>query len=421
LRSDNFHMKQSFLFTKTSKEPPRDEQSINAKMLSRAGFVDKLMSGVFSYLPLGLMVLRKIEKIIREEMQNIGGQEVLLPSLHPKSNWDKTGRFKEEEMFKFKDRKGSEVGLGWTHEEIITPLAKKFISSYKDFPVYIYQIQNKFRNELRAKSGLLRGVEFLMKDLYSFHKDEKDLDNFYQKVQKAYLKIFKRCGLQKQTFLVAASGGTFSKYSHEFQTITDYGEDEIYLCPKCKLGVNKEIIEQENFSCVKCKNKKLEVKKSIEVGNIFKLKDRFSRPFNLFFKDEKGKESPVLMGCYGIGLGRLMGAVVEVCNDERGIVWPKELSPFDIHLVLGSYEKKEVNLATKIYNDLSRAGLSVLFDDRIGVSLGEKLVDSDLIGISTRILLSKKSLVNNVAEIKKRESKMLRLVRLSDLNKFFII
>lgn len=410
-------MRQSFLFTKTIKDAPKDELSFNAKLLIRAGFIDKLMSGVYSYLPLGLIVIRKIENIIREEMNNIGGQEVFLPALHPKSNWEKTGRFQEEEMFKTKDRKGSDLGFGWTHEEIITPLVKRFVDSYKDLPVYVYQIQNKFRNELRAKSGLLRGVEFLMKDLYSFHAEENDLDSYYEKVKKTYLTIFKRCGLQKQTFLALASGGTFSKYSHEFQTITDYGEDEIYLCDKCKIGINKEIIQALDSKCPKCGNKSLEVKKAIEVGNIFKLKDKYSRPFELFFKDEKGQVKPVLMGCYGIGLGRLMGAVVEVCSDKNGIIWPREIAPFQIHLLEDSLDKKSKSVAVKLYDDLQKAGIDVLFDDRENKSLSEKLVDADLIGIPKRVLISKKSLMAKSAEIKERNGKSLQLIKISTLPK----
>ncbi|MDP2664189.1 MAG: aminoacyl--tRNA ligase-related protein, partial [bacterium] len=325
-------MLQSEIFTKTLKEAPKDERSVNAQLLIRAAFIDKLAAGIYSYLPFGLRVLKKLEGIIREEMNRIGGKEVFLPALHPKENWQKTGRWKYPEMFKLKNRQGKDYGLGWTHEEIITPLIKKFVKSYKDLPVYVYQFQEKFRDELRAKSGLLRGMEFPMKDLYSFNESEKDLDSFYEKVTKAYFNVFKRCGLDKETFLTLASGGAFSKYSHEFQTVTPYGEDEIYLCEKCGIAVNREIIVSEKNQCPECKSRKLALKKAIEVGNIFKLKDRFSRPFDLKFKDNKGKESLLMMGCYGIGLSRLMGAVVEIHNDDKGIIWPKEVAPFQVHL-----------------------------------------------------------------------------------------
>jgi len=410
-------MKQSQLFTKTLKEAPKDEKSINAKLLIRGGFVDKLMAGVFSYLPLGLLVLKKIENIIREEMKEIGGQEIWLPALHPKENWQKTNRWKYVEMFKLKNRTGKEFSLGWTHEEIITPLVKKFIKSYKDLPVYVYQFQDKFRDELRARSGLLRGVEFPMKDLYSFHKDEGDLDKYYQKTIKAYFRIFKRCGLEKQTFLTLASGGVFSKYSHEFQTVTSYGEDEIYLCLKCKIAVNKEIIKEEKHQCPKCKNKKLEVKKTIEVGNVFKLKDRFSKSFNLQFKDKQGKERILVMGCYGIGVSRLMGAIVEVYNDTNGIIWPKTVSPFDIHLIQLGNTKGVKKATEKLYSDLQRKEIAILYDDR-DKSPGEKFSDADLIGIPIRIVVSKRTLIKNSVEIKKRGEEEVKLINLEQVKKY---
>jgi len=408
-------MKQSQLFTKTLKEAPKEELSINAKLLTRGGYIDKLMTGVYSYLPLGLLVLKNIEGIIREEMQKVGGQEVFLPSLLPKEPWQKTDRWKFPEMFKIKNRSGKEFSLGWTHEEIITPLVQKFVQSYKDLPVYVYQFQDKFRDELRSKSGLLRGVEFMMKDLYSFHLDEKELDSFYSKMTKAYFQIFKRCGLEKETFLTLASGGAFSKYSHEFQTVTPFGEDEIYLCPKCRIAVNKEIIKEEKNQCPKCKSKKLEVKKSIEVGNIFKLKDKFTKAFNFKVKDEKGKEKDLLMGCYGIGLGRLMGSIVEIHNDENGIIWPEEITPFEFHLIpIGGNDifKK----AERIYQDLQGQGIKVLYDDR-EKSVGEKFADADLIGIPNRLVVSRDTLSSNFLELKKRANNKISLVKIGQIKK----
>ena len=400
-------MKQSELFTKTLKEAPKGEKSINSRLLIRAGFIDKLMAGVYSYLPLGRLVLGKIEDIIRQEMERIGGQEVILPALHPKENWQRTGRWQYPEMFKIKNRAGKDFALGWTHEEIITPLVKKFVKSYKDLPVYIYQFQNKFRDELRAKSGLLRGVEFPMKDLYSFHQNEQDLDKYYEKVKRAYFTIFKRCGLGKETFLTLSSGGAFSRYSHEFQTITDYGEDEIYLCQKCKIAVNREIIKEENYQCPQCQSKKLEIKRAIEVGNIFKLKDKFSRPF--FFairdRDKNGKEKTVLMGCYGIGLSRLMGAIVEVHYDEKGIVWPKETAPFQVHLLSLGREKE----GERLYRDLQKSGVEILYDDRTDKTAGEKFAEADLIGIPIRLVISEKTLKQNSVEIKKRSEQKTKL------------
>jgi len=411
-------MKQSQLFTKAGKEAPKEEKSINAQLLMRAGFVDKLMAGVYTYLPLGFRVLKKIENIIREEMNDIGGQEVLMPALHPKENWQKTNRWQYEEMFKLKSRAGKDFSLGWTHEEIITPLVKKFVRSYKDLPFSVYQIQDKFRDELRSKSGLLRGVEFAMKDLYSFHSDEADLGRYYEKVKKSYFKIFARCGLKKETFLTLASGGSFSQYSHEFQTVTPFGEDEIYLCPKCKIAVNKEIIEKEKHQCPQCQNKKLEIKKAIEVGNIFKLKEKFSQPFNLTFVDAKGKSKPVQMGCYGIGLGRLMGAVVEIWHDKKGIIWPKAVAPFDVHLLSLGEGKEIKNAAKKIYQDYRQEEkIEVLYDDRAGVTAGEKFAEADLIGIPLRAVVSARTLKEEAVEIKKRNEEKVKLVKIKNLKR----
>jgi len=417
-------MYQSQLFTKTQKEAPSNEESINAKLLIRAGFVDKLMAGVYSFLPLGFIVLEKIENIIREEMQRVGGQEVLLPALHPKENWAKTNRWQYDEMFKLKSRFNKDFGLGWTHEEIITPLVKKFVKSYKDLPVLVYQIQDKFRDELRVKSGLLRGVEFIMKDFYSFHRDENDLDNFYEKIKGSYFKIFKRCGLEKETFLTYASGGTFSKYSHEFQAITPAGEDTIYLCPKCKLAVNKEIIEEEEYRCPKCKSKDLEVKKSIEVGNIFKLKNKFSQPFDFTFIDKDGKTKQVIMGCYGIGVSRLMGVIVEVHHDEQGIIWPETVAPFKFHLIPVFSGKKNVDskvykIADKIYKVGQKEKTEILYDNREDKSAGEKFADADLIGIPYRIVVSEKTLSKKSVELRFRATKKISLIKKEQLIKKF--
>jgi len=410
-------MKQSQLFTKTSKEAPKDEKSINSKLLMRAGFIDKLMAGVYSYLPLGFLVLKKIENIIREEMNVIDGQEILMPALHPKKIWDKTNRWRYQEMFKLKNRSKKDYGLGWTHEEVITPLVKKFVHSYKDLPISIYQIQDKFRDELRSKSGILRGVEFIMKDLYSFHADQKELDNYYERVKGAYFKIFRRCGIGKETFLTLASGGAFSKYSHEFQTVTPAGEDTVYLCPKCEVAVNKEIIKEQNFSCPQCKNKKLKIEKTIEVGNIFKLKDKFSKPFNFKIRDKNGKATWVLMCCYGIGLGRLMGAVVEVSHDKEGIIWPKQIAPYQVHLLVLGNNPKVKGTAEKIYGSLQKQSVEILYDDRRDKSAGEKFADCDLIGIPLRIVVSEKTLKKNSVELKKRDENKLKLIKITDLKK----
>lgn len=397
-------MKQSQLFTKTLKEAPSDEIAKNAKLLIRAGFVDKLQAGVYTYLPLGLRVLKKIENIIREEMNNVGGQEILMPSLQPKENWQTTGRWDTmDDLYKVSDTSGRENALGPTHEEIVVPLAKQFISSYRDLPFATYQFQNKFRMELRAKSGILRGREFIMKDMYSFHRDEADFLPYYDEVKKAYARVFERAGIGATTFLTFASGGSFSKYSHEFQTLTSAGEDTIYICDKCRIALNKEIIEDQHHACPQCGSKDLRTETSVEVGNIFDLKTRFSAPFNLTYKDEEGKDQPVVMGCYGIGLGRVLGTVVEVHGDEQGLVWPREIAPFQVHLVeLGSKDDDSVrNEAQKLYDELTSGGVEVLWDDR-ELRPGEKFAESDLIGIPLRVVVSAKTLAAKTFEIKNR-------------------
>jgi prolyl-tRNA synthetase len=411
-------MRQSQLFTKTSKTIPKEE-SKSAQLLIRGGFIDKLMAGVYSFLPLGFLVLKKIENIIREEMIKIGAQEVLLPALHPKEIWEKTDRWKYPEMFKLKDRREKEYSLGWTHEEIISFVLSKFVHSVKDLPVAVFQIQTKFRDELRSKGGLLRTKEFIMKDLYSFHETDEDLDRYYEIVKEAYFKIFERCQIKEKTFLCLASGGAFSEYSHEFQTETESGEDLIYLCENCKLGVNKEIIQKEKYQCPQCKRKISKTLKTIEVGNIFKLGDRFTKPFNLKIKNKEGKEKFIVEGCYGIGLPRLMAAIVEVHHDERGILWPKEVAPFLVHLIpIEMTEKKIINSAEKIYKNLLRKNFEVLYDDRKEKSVGERFYDADLIGIPYRVVVSKKTLQKECVGVKRRDSKQEKLIKIKDLIKF---
>jgi len=405
-------MKQSKLFTKTKKEAPKDEVSVNAQLLIRAGFVDKLMAGVYTFLPLGLRVMKKIENIIREEMNAIGGQELNMPSLHPKENWEITGRWKsmDDDVYKTKDGENREYILAPTHEEVIVPLAKKFINSYKDLPLAVYQFQNKFRKEKRAKSGLLRGREFLMKDLYSFHLDEKDLDNYYEKAEKAYENIWKRTEIADRTYETFASGGSFSKYSHEYQTVTSAGEDIIYICEKCHLAVNKEIVTDVENKCPKCGAILDKTEKSVEVGNIFKNKDKYTKPFNLAVKNEKGEDKILLTGCYGIGLQRLLGTIVEIYNDEKGMIWPEAVAPFKVHLIsLGKDEEAE-----KIYQELLANNIEVLFDDR-DLRAGEKFADSDLIGIPYRIVVSEKSLQAGGVEVKKRSEEKSEIIEVEKL------
>jgi len=404
-------MKQSQLFTKTQKNAPKDEESINAQLLIRAGFIDKLMAGVYTLLPLGLRTYKKVENIIREEMNAIGGQELIMPTLNPKENWEITGRWKllDDDVYKTKDGEKKEYLLAPTHEEVIVPLAKKYISSYKDIPFSAYHIQNKFRKEKRAKSGLLRGREFVMKDLYSFHLDEKDLDDYYEKAGKAYEKIFNRAGIGDRTYKTFASGASFSKYSHEYQTVTLAGEDTIYICEKCKIAVNKEILEDVENKCPECKSKLEKTEKAVEVGNIFKNKDKYTKPFNLTVKDKEGKDKLLITGCYGIGLQRLMGTVVEVHHDEKGILWPESVAPFKAHLI----SLKQDEEAEKIYNDLVKNNIEVLYDDR-DISAGEKFADSDLIGLPYRLVVSQKSLSAGGIEIKKRSEEKSEVISVKD-------
>jgi prolyl-tRNA synthetase len=405
-------MRQSQLFTKTRKEAPKDEVSINAQLLIRAGFVDKLMAGTYSFLPLGLRVFKKIENIIRQEMEALGASEILMPTLQPKENWETTGRWTQlDNLFRFVSYYSKiDYALGATHEEIVVPLMKKFIFSYKDLPTATFQIQNKFRDEKRAKSGILRGREFFMKDLYSFHANEQDLDVYYEKATKAYERIFLRTGVGEQTYFTYASGGTFSKYSHEFQTVSEAGEDLIYICDKCKIAINEEIVEDLKHQCPQCGNTELRKEKAVETGNIFKLMTKYSKSFELKFKDQEGSEKEVIMGCYGIGLNRLMGVAVELFHDEKGIIWPESIAPFAVHLIsLGQNEEAE-----KIYAELSVKGIEVLLDDR-EVSAGEKFADSDLIGIPYRVVISKKSLEAGGVELKKRSEKESKIVVIKDL------
>jgi len=353
-------MLQSKLFYKTEKPDKSasriltgEGQAISNELLVRAGFLDQLMAGVYTFLPLGFKVLQKIENIIRKNMESapVSSQEILMPVLQPKENWQKTGRWQSLDiLFKVNGSGDKEYALGPTHEEVVSPLAKKIIFSYRDLPLSVFQIQTKFRDELRAKSGILRTREFLMKDMYSFHATQEDLDKYYDKLIKVYLNIFSECGIGKNTHQTLASGGSFSKYSDEFQTITDVGEDIIYVCKKCKLAINKEI-KNEHSKCPKCGGADFDEKKAVEVGNIFKLGNKYSLPFDLKFKDKDGSEKPVIMGCFGIGLGRLMGAVAEINYDEKGLIWPKSVAPFLVHLIqLGNAPKinKIAKLANKI-------------------------------------------------------------------------
>lgn len=410
-------MRQSKLFYKTLKQAPKGVENISHNLLLRAGFISQLASGIYNFLPLGYKVHKKIEQLIREEMDAIGGQEVFLAALQPKELWQKTGRWENMDppLFKIKDRHKKEFALGSTHEEVMTDLVKSRVQSYKDLPLALYQIQNKFRNEMRFTGGLLRTREFVMKDLYSFHASQEDLERFFNKAIGAYEKIFKRCGLE--AVKSEASGGVFTKdKTYEFQILSEKGEDRIFFCSKCKWAVNLEVGgKKEGEKCPKCGKEKLAKRNSIEVGHCFKLGTRYSQALGLYFRDRKGAQRPVEMGCYGIGLGRLMATVVESNHDERGIIWPKEITPFQVHLIQIENSREVKKAAEKIYQELKNKNIEVLYDDRTDVTAGEKFAESDLIGISTRIVISKKTLNKNSIEIKKRREEKFKLLKIESL------
>lgn len=396
-------MKQSKYFLKTSKTVSQDEQSINARLLEQAGYVDKLMAGVYTYLPLGLRVLRKIEQVVREEMDAIGGQEVLMGMLHPKAIWEQTGAWDNVDvLFKIQSRTEKEYALGQSEEEVVTPLVLSRYNTYKELPMAVYQIHWKFRDELRAKSGVMRGREFLMKDMYSFHETQEDFDRFYKIAKEAYLKLYSRMGLVAKA--TEASGGSFTeKLSYEFMVLTDAGEDDILYCNECSHCANVEVSkEKEGEICPKCGKGTLAAAKASEVGNIFDLGQKYTKDFNFTFKDIDGSPKHPIMGCYGIGLTRLMGVIVEALSDDKGIVWPESVAPFKAHLlVLGDSEEAKKQ-AEKLYGELVEAGVETLYDDRAGISNGEKFNDADLLGMPYRIVVSDRSLQNGGAEFKKR-------------------
>ena len=401
-------MRQSHLFAKTERNAPKDEASANAQLLERGGFIYKNSAGIYTYLPLGWRVIQNIAAIIKEEMNAIGGQEMFMPALHDKRYLTATGRWNVDVVYKVLSGKEKEPGfnISWTHEEIIAEIAAKYVHSYKDLPFSIYQIQTKFRNEPRAKSGLLRGREFTMKDLYSFHTTEKDLYRFYDIVKEAYLKIFTRCGL-KAHYTLAAGGEFTANNTHEFQVVAPVGEDTIYLCAQCDYAENKEISQlRDGSGCPKCKGKVKE-EKSIEVGNIFPLGTKYSKAFDLKFTNENGGKEFVVMGSYGIGLGRVMGTIVEVFHDDKGIMWPEAVAPFRVHLLeLGDAS------AEHIYEDLQKHGIEVLYDDR-KISAGEKFADADLIGLPWRAVVSQKT--GGKIEIKRRNEETVKLMEIEEV------
>jgi len=413
-------MRQSKLFAKIKKEPPKEAEVISHKYLVRADFIEQSISGVYRFLPLGYRVLKKIERIIREEMLALGAEELYLPALQNKALWLETGRWQtiDPPLFKLKDRHQKETALGSTHEEEITDIVRKRIRSYQDLPLYLFQIQDKFRNEIRPSGGLLRTREFLMKDLYSFHSEEADLKKFYEKMKKVYFRIFRRCGL-KVRMVEAKSGTIGGKISNEFMVISPVGEDRVLICPSCSFGINVE--KAANLKkCPKCQ-KKLERKEAIEVGHIFNLGTKYSQTMGAKFVGREGKEHLIWMGCYGIGLPRLMAAIVETHHDQKGIIWPKSVAPFDLHLLplesgKETIRRKIKKISEKLYLDLQKEGIEVLYDDREDKTAGEKFAEADLIGIPVRLVISERTLAKNSAEIKERNKKTTELIKINRLS-----
>ncbi len=396
-------MRQTQLFTKTRREAPADEVSKNAILLTRAGFVNKEMAGVYDWLPLGWRVIGKIKKIVAEEMEKIGSAEFLMSSLQSKELWQKTDRWSDEAVdvwFKSVLKNGAEVGFGWSHEEPITQLMTQHVGSFRDLPIFVHQFQTKMRNEARAKSGVMRGREFIMKDMYSFCRSEEEHMDFYNKTTTAYLNVFKRVGLGDITFVTSAAGGVFTdKFSHEFQTICEAGEDNIYVHKDGQVALNEEIFNEETLSKMGYKMSDFEMKKAAEVGNIFTFGTKKCEQLDLYYKDEKGEKQPVYLGSYGIGVTRLLGVLAEIFSDDKGLVWPKEVAPFRVHLI--SIGEKSREWAEEIYTKLQADGVEVLFDDR-DARAGEKFADADLIGIPTQVIVGDKALESKLLEVKDR-------------------
>ena len=398
-------MKMSQLFTKTLRDAPSDEVAKNAQLLIRAGYIHKEMAGVYAYAPLGLKVLENIKQIVREEMNRAGGQEVAMTTLQPKEIWEKTNRWDDkvvDNWFKTKLANGTELGVGLTHEEPIVDMLAPYITSYKDLPVSVYQIQNKFRNELRAKSGLLRGREFVMKDLYSFARSQEEHSQLYESFAEAYHRVYDRLGIGAITYRTAADGGYFTdKFSDEFQTLSDIGEDTIYVDEEKKLAINDEILSDENLKKLGLSRDRLVEKRSVEVGNIFPLESKYTDALDVYYTDESGNKQSIIMGCYGIGISRVMGVLAEHFSDENGLIWSDTVAPFRVHLVqIGDVSSD----AQKLYDELQSRGIDVLWDDR-DERAGAKFADADLIGIPHRVVVSEKHIANQRYEYKKRTQK----------------
>ncbi len=406
-------MRLSQSLAKPLRERPADADSVNAAYLVQGGFIDQLGAGIYNLLPFGWRVYRKVENIVREEMDALGAQELSLAALHPPAPWKASGRWDDPEvrevMYQFTDQHGKEYGLGFTHEEIVAKVAKPHISSYRDLPLAAYQIQVKFRNEPRAKSGMLRGREFMMKDLYSFHANQQDLDRFYEQVKEAYLKVYERLGLD--AWVVEASGGVFSKYSHEFQVFCEAGEDTVYYTEDRKFAQNEEIFEGKAGD--KRDGAVVQSASAAEVGNIFKLGTKFTEAAGVTFLDEQGNRQAPIMASYGIGPSRCMGVIVETHHDDKGIIWPDAVAPFAVHLVTLGGDEAVKEAAEKLYADLQAAEVEVVYDDR-DESAGVKFNDADLIGVPNRVTVSKKTLEKGSIELKRRSEEETELVALKE-------
>lgn len=412
-------MRQSQLFTKTRKEAPADEVAKNAQLLIRAGFISKEMAGVYAYLPLGLKLQEKVKEIVREEMNAVGSQELIMTALQNKQIWEQTGRWDDEKVdvwFKSELNAGGEVGFGWSHEEPIATMMKSFISSYKDLPVTVYQFQTKLRNELRAKSGVMRGREFVMKDAYSFSVGEEDHNAIYEAMKVAYMNVFKRVGLGDDTYITFASGGAFTEFSHEFQTVCEAGEDICYVAKEKGIAINEEVYSPETLAGLGLVESDLIKTNTAEVGNIFNFGRQKAEEIGLSYKDETGALVPVWMGSYGIGVTRLIGVIAEKYGDEKGLVWPEAVAPFKVHLVGLNLEDGEIkDWADGIYASLVKIGVEVLFDDRIEARAGEKFSDSDLLGMPYRVVVSKKTKESGLFEVVTRASGEVRQLSETEL------
>ncbi len=412
-------MRRSQLFTKTSKNVPADETAKNAQLLIQAGYTYKVMAGVYAYTPLGLRVIENIKQVVREEMNAVSGQELIMTNLQPRDIWETTGRWDDKTVdiwFKTKLKDGQELGLAWSHEEAIIEMMKQFVASYKDLPISVYQFQNKLRNELRAKSGVMRGREFVMKDMYSLSVDAAEHDKYYDSVIEAYKKVYDRLGLGKDTYVTFASGGAFTKFSHEFQTICEAGEDVIYLHKGKNIAINEEVLDEESLKQLGVKRDELEEVKSSEVGNIFNFGTDKSEQMDFGFTNEKGEKQFVHLGSYGIGITRVMGVIAEKFADDKGLVWPEAVAPFKVYLARLGEAPEVVKAADELYDNLTQAGVPVLYDDR-DARAGEKFADADLLGIPQRVVISDKTQSSGTFELKARTSKEAQQVSKDELYK----